>query len=245
MGSTYDESEWIPADGVTTVLFDFDGTLVFHKPDSFEVISAFCAEMGQPLDPEAQRKGRRIRHEYFVDPAIREQLDGLAPGEFWHHFNRHLLAALGIERDLDHLAAEVTARVHSLQLVHYCPEVGCQTLAELRARGYGLGLITNRDNVEHFHELLDAVELRSHFDMTLASGEVGVRKPQPGIFDIALSRMGALASQSIYVGDNYWADVVGAQDAGVTPVLLDPHHLFPEATCLTLERIDELLSWLP
>jgi HAD superfamily hydrolase (TIGR01549 family) len=239
------EREWVPVGGVSTVLFDFDGTLVFHEPDSFDVISAFCADIGQPLGPEAEHRGRRIRHEYFVDPVIRNQLDGLPADGFWQHFNRHLLDSLGIQGDLDDLAEEVAARFQGLELSHHCPEAGFQTLAELRARGYSLGLITNRENVERFYGLLDVMDLRPLFDMTLASGEVGVRKPEPGIFDIALARMGAMAGQSIYVGDNYWADVLGALQAGLTPILLDPRHLFPEARCLILERIDELLSWLP
>jgi HAD superfamily hydrolase (TIGR01662 family) len=232
-------------DSVRLVLFDFDGTLVFHKPDSFDVISAFCADIGQPLDAKAERQGRRMRHEYFVDPDIREELRAFSPDEFWQHFNRYLLEAIGIQGDLEELARKVTAQFQNVDLVYDCPQAGCQTLAELRDRGYALGLITNRDNVARFHELLDQMVLRAHFDLTLASGEVGIRKPEPGIFYAALERLGAQADESIYVGDNYWADVVGADRAGLTPVLLDPYRLFPEATCLTLARIDDLLAWLP
>jgi HAD superfamily hydrolase (TIGR01549 family) len=232
-------------DSIQTVLFDFDGTLVFHEPDSFDVISTFCAEIGQPLSPEAEWQGRRMRHEYFVDPAIRDQLAAFAPGEFWPHFNRHLLEAIQIEGNLDSLAKEVTGRFYDLELTYDCPQAGCHTLEALRARGYGLGLITNRENVDRFHELLDQMALGPYFDLVLASGEIGTQKPDPGIFYAALDRIGARADESLYIGDNYWADVVGAQRAGVTPVLLDPHRLFPEADCLVLERIDDLLKWLP
>ena len=55
-------------------------------------------EPGQPLDAEADRQGRRTRHEYFVDPIIRDQLVGLSADEFWLHFNRHLLEA--VEKDV-------------------------------------------------------------------------------------------------------------------------------------------------
>jgi putative hydrolase of the HAD superfamily len=230
---------------IDTVLFDFDGTLVFHEPDSFDVISAFCAEIGQPLSAEAAHLLRRRRHEYFADPIIRDQLNSFSPGEFWQHFNRHLLEASGIEGDLDRLASRVTSRFADLEFTYYCPEDGRHALTELRGRGYRLGLITNRENVERFQELLDRVELWPYFDLILASGEVGVSKPEPGIFDAALERLGAKADQSLYIGDNYWADVVGARRAGVTPALLDPHRLFPEADCLILERIDDLLDWLP
>lgn len=235
----------LPQSAVHTVLFDFDGTLAFHEPDSFDIISAFCADIGQPLDAEAERQGRRMRHEYFVDPDIREESRAFSPDEFWQHFNRYLLEAIGIKGDLDDLARAVTARFQDVELVYDCPEAGCQTLAELRARGYTLGLVSNRDNVARFHELLDQMALRSQFDLTLASGEVGIRKPAPGIFYAALERLGAQADESIYVGDNYWADVVGAERAGLTPVLFDPYRLFPEAACLILKRIDDLLAWLP
>jgi HAD superfamily hydrolase (TIGR01549 family) len=236
--------EMMLVNSIRTVFFDFDGTLVFHEPDSFDVISAFCSEIGQPLSAEAERQGRRTRHEYFVDPIIREQVAGLSSGEFWQHFNRHLLEAIGIDGDLDRLAEEVTGRFAHLELMYHCPQAGCHTLAELRARGYKLGLITNRSHVERFQELLDQMTLRSHFDLVLASGEVGLHKPDPRIFYAALDQLGARAEESLYVGDNYWADVLGARRAGVMPVLLDPNHLFPEANCLILERIDMLLQWL-
>jgi HAD superfamily hydrolase (TIGR01549 family) len=232
-------------DFIRTVLFDFDGTLVFHEPDSLDVISAFCADIGQPLGAESERQGRRTRHKYFVDPVIRDQRAGLSSEEFWQHFNRHLLEAICAKGDLDRLAEEVTDRFADLELAYQCPQAGCHTLTELRARGYELGLITNRTNVERFHELLDQIELWPYFDLILASGEVGISKPDPRIFFAALDRLGARAEESLYVGDNYWADVVGAKRAGIVPVLFDPHHLFPEADCLVLERMETLLQWLP
>jgi HAD superfamily hydrolase (TIGR01549 family) len=230
---------------IDTVLFDFDGTLAFHEPDSFDVISDFCAEIGQPLSVEAERRGRRMRHEYFLDPVIRDQLAGLSTGEFWRHFNRHTLEAFGIEGDLDRLADGVTSRFDGLALEYYCPEAGCQTLEELGIRGYRLGLLTNRLNVERLHDLVKQLHLQDYFDLVLVSGEVGIQKPDPGIFAIALERMGAEAGASLYVGDNYWADVVGSERAGMTPVLFDPYHLFPEADCQILERLKDLLDWLP
>lgn len=232
------------AQDVRTILFDFDGTLVFHQPDSFDVISAYCAEVGQPLDAAAKRRGRRMRHEYFVDPVIRDHIDGLSPDEFWEHFNRFLLEGMGIEGDLEQMARELGDRFDRVELAYHCPSAGCRTLTELRARGYGLGLITNRENVPRFYELLAEMQLGGYFGLTLASGEVGISKPNPGIFHAAMERLGAVAAETIYVGDNYWADAVGARRAGITPVLLDPHQLFPDADCPVLERIDELLSWL-
>jgi putative hydrolase of the HAD superfamily len=228
-----------------TALFDFDGTLVFHEPDSFEVIRAYCNEIGQPLSAEAERQGRRMRHQYFVDPEIVARLRSLSRDQFWSHFYMHLLEAMDVEGDLEGHAAEMMDRAADLSFTYTCPEAGCQTLTELRDRGYELGLITNRDSVEGFHKVLDETDLWPYFDLILASGEVGIRKPEPGIFCAALERLGSRPDQAFYVGDNYWADVVGAERAGLTPVLLDPDRLFPEAECLVLDSIDQILAWLP
>ncbi len=230
---------------IETVLFDFDGTLVHHEPDSFDLVRAFCADIGQPLSAEAERLGRRERHRFFVEPAILRELRAGSRDQFWLLFNRYLVQAIGIEGELDQLATALSARFVDMRWQHFCQPQDRRTLVELRRRGYRLGLITNRDHVAGFAELLQRVDLASHFDLILASGEVGVRKPEPGIFDAALERLGASAQRSIYVGDNYWADVLGAQRAGITPVLLDPDHIFPEAECLVLEHLPKLLDWLP
>lgn len=229
---------------ISMVFFDLDGTLVFHEPDSYEVVTAFCAEIGQPVSDEAWRRGRRARHEYFVDPEIRAQLGELSREEFWHRYNLHMLTVLGIQGDLDAIADVIGSRFAALDIAYLCPEAGLRTLTALRARGYQLGLITNREDQARFEEQLDQLGLRGHFDLLLTAGEAGVSKPNPAIFGLALARAGLTADQALYVGDNYWADVVGAERAGMRAVLLDPHHLFPEAECVVVERIEDLLAWL-
>jgi predicted HAD superfamily phosphohydrolase YqeG len=42
------------------------------------------------------------------------------------------------------------------------------------------------------------------------------------------------------VGDNYFADVVGARNAGIQPILIDPVNLFPEADCVVIDTISDL-----
>lgn len=229
---------------IRAVFFDLDGTLVFHEPDSYEVVAAFCAEIGQPLSQEAWRRGRRARHEYFADPILRKGRIGLPPDEFWRQYNRHVLSQFGIKGDLDSLVEEIGRRFAGIETVYRCPDTARRTLAELRANGYRLGMITNREDMERFHAQIDELGLRPYFDCLVAAGEAGVSKPDPAIFHLALERAGVPAGQTLYVGDNYWADVVGAERAGLGVVLLDPHRLFPEAGCPVLDEIQDLLTWL-
>jgi FMN phosphatase YigB (HAD superfamily) len=50
------------------------------------------------------------------------------------------------------------------------------------------------------------------------------------------------AQEVVYVGDNYFADVVGSRRAGLTPVLYDPNTIFPEADCATIKSFTQLKS---
>jgi putative hydrolase of the HAD superfamily len=54
------------------------------------------------------------------------------------------------------------------------------------------------------------------------SGDVGVDKPDPRIFHIALDALGVTADRAWYVGDTPLIDVVGARRAGVHPFVMDP-----------------------
>jgi len=229
---------------IRAVFFDLDGTLIFHEPDSYEVIVALCVEIGQPLSQEAWRYGRRARHEYFIDPVIRERLTTMSRDEFWRQYNRHMLRAVGIQGDLTRLVEELGRRFTAINMVYRCPDATLRTLAELRTKGYRLGLITNREDLERLNAQLEEVGLWPYLDWSVAAGEVGVSKPDAAIFHLALERAGVPAGQALYVGDNYWADVVGGQRAGLRVLLLDPHHLFPEANCPVLDRIEDLLTWL-
>lgn len=69
------------------------------------------------------------------------------------------------------------------------------------------------------------------------SGAVGVAKPDPRIFEIALELVGVSPDRVAHIGDAYSYDVGGARAAGIHPVLVDPLDLRPDLDCL---RIDSL-----
>lgn len=60
------------------------------------------------------------------------------------------------------------------------------------------------------------------------SAVVGIAKPDPRIFALALSKVGAPAARAVHVGDSVHADVEGARAAGIAPVHFDPHRLCRE-----------------
>jgi putative hydrolase of the HAD superfamily len=115
-----------------------------------------------------------------------------------------------------------------------------KTLAELKQAGYLMAVLSNRD--KPFQDVLDSHSISEFFSFSLAGGEVHSYKPNPGLFEHALNRAGIAPNEAIYVGDNYFADVVGSRRAGLRPVLFDPDMIFPEADCTTIRSFNELKS---
>ncbi|WP_240041284.1 HAD family hydrolase [Paenibacillus ginsengarvi] len=96
-----------------------------------------------------------------------------------------------------------------------------ETLQYLRSLGYRLGLISNWD--ESARTVLARNGLDELLDEIVVSSEVGIEKPHPDIFRLALSKVGVSASESLYVGDNYYDDVIGSQKVGMHCLLINAH----------------------
>jgi putative hydrolase of the HAD superfamily len=82
-----------------------------------------------------------------------------------------------------------------------------------------VGLVSNFDHPPHVRRVLSRNGLESIFDTTVISSEVGVKKPDPAIFALALHQTGISAADAVYVGDTQ-ADVAGAIAARIHPVFI-------------------------
>jgi putative hydrolase of the HAD superfamily len=94
-----------------------------------------------------------------------------------------------------------------------------ETLIELRARGFRLGVISNFDS--RLRDILSSLGIGSFFEQAAISWEVGASKPDSRIFRRALEAMQVSPDQALHVGDSILSDVEGARKVGLTPVLLD------------------------
>ena len=113
-----------------------------------------------------------------------------------------------------------------------------ETVAQLKRRGLALGVVSNAEG--RVERDLDAAGYAGAFAAVIDSHVVGVEKPDPEIFRIALTRLQAAPETAIHVGDVPAVDVEGARAAGVFPVLLDRHDLYPEVDARRIRSIREL-----
>jgi putative hydrolase of the HAD superfamily len=117
-------------------------------------------------------------------------------------------------------------------------------LAALRARGFTLAAVSNADG--RVEADLGRAGLASHLAIVVDSHVVGVEKPDPAIFALALERLGASPAAALYVGDIFAIDVVGARRAGLDAILMDPLDRYPgPVDCPRIARLADLLALLP
>jgi HAD superfamily hydrolase (TIGR01549 family) len=237
----------IHRDGIDTIIFDLDGTLRQNQPTFLEALTGYAQELGLPDQTENIRQAHRWLHSYWAqspqlirDREIFEHNDDL----FWINHSRLFLLAYGCQSQK---AVQVAPSLTQCMREGYNPEdiVSADVLdllEDLKASGFRLAVISNRQSP--FDEQLETLGISSYFEYSLAAGEINAWKPDPMIFKHALNVMEIESEQALYVGDNYFADVVGAQRAGIQAVLIDPQNLFPEAVCPVIEKVSELKSVL-
>lgn len=91
---------------------------------------------------------------------------------------------------------------------------------QLQQKKIPLGLLTNFDHGPHIHRIMDEGPLSGLFSVQVISGEVGLKKPDARIYDLACKQMQLGASQVLMVGDDPYRDMEGAQKAGLQTVCL-------------------------
>jgi HAD superfamily hydrolase (TIGR01509 family) len=111
-------------------------------------------------------------------------------------------------------------------------------LDRFREQGLRLVVVSNSNGTLRSH--LARLGLAQRFDLLIDSFEVGVEKPDPRIFEIALERSGARRETTVHVGDLYHVDVAGARAAGLRAVLVDAAGLRAEADCPRIASLAEL-----
>jgi putative hydrolase of the HAD superfamily len=115
---------------------------------------------------------------------------------------------------------EVVALRRPVTLQGLVPVPGArETIEELRRRGLGIGLITVCS--EDVPELWPETAFHGLFDAEVFSCSVGLRKPDPRIYRLALDELGVLPEEAVFVGDGANDELAGAERVGMTAVMLE------------------------
>jgi HAD superfamily hydrolase (TIGR01549 family) len=138
---------------------------------------------------------------------------------------------------VDAAVRELAAYHAEHNLWEHVPNDVVPALERLRAVVPKLVVVSNANGV--LHRMFDRVGLAGFFDVICDSCVEKVEKPDPRYFHLALERSGSRRETTTMVGDLYHVDVIGARNAGLDAILLDPTGLYAEADC---ERVDTLAA---
>lgn len=232
---------------ITTILFDFDGTLYHHDPNNDKHYWEFVETLGVIVTSEMKTKTEQWSHYYFANSEeIQRDKEKIEDNHssFWCLYNRRKLEQLGNYNDktLDDWAKEISDYLDTK--ISDDATLGddvIETLSWMKPN-YKLGLITNRSNPIDQH--LEHLKIDHFFDTAYAAGEVGFWKPSPLIFERAFSELEITPEEAIYVGDNHFADIAAAKNANMLPILMDPNKTYEEPDCEVISKISDLIPFL-
>ncbi len=219
------------------VLFDAGNTLVFV--DAERAIEAL-ARFGVARDVDAfhaaeQRARLGLGRRMAAQGPVSEP-------DAWREYFGTLLLGLGVSEAERPAAGRAMLADHERD--HMWTRVDPTTppaLERLRAEGYRLGVVSNADG--RMPDLIAQVGLAGFFEFVVDSHLVGVAKPDPRIFEVAVGRLQLRPEECLYVGDLYAVDVVGARSARLHPVLLDPFGAL-DLPVARVPKVGDLPQWL-
>lgn len=214
---------------VRAIFFDAGNTLLRMN---YPVIAAELAGRGAVVAVEAvQRAEWRARVRLDADLLARPPGASTESRRTTSQYLRFLLQELGLRDEALLAAMTEWRRAYNLPvgLWNVADPEADAALRLAREAGLAAGVISNSNGSVRM--ALEAVGLAGHLDFVLDSTEVGIEKPDPRIFALALERAGLEPPHAVYVGDLYSVDVLGARAAGLDAVLLDPGACWGRRDC--------------
>jgi HAD superfamily hydrolase (TIGR01549 family) len=213
------------------IFFDVGNTLLF--PNRARMLAALPAEKHPTLE-QWRALERRTKLEF--DAGLVEAKGNRG---FWWMFHTYLLEqAGGVE---DRVRSQF---VQNTQMSANWDQIlpGTREALERIGARYSIAVISNADG--KIEAVLRRCGIADCFASITDSGIVGHEKPHPAIFEAALRQTKANAPESLYVGDVYSVDYLGARNAGMDAVLFDVAGVYRDRGLPRVESLSELEDWL-
>ncbi len=217
------------------IFFDVGNTLLF--PNRARMLAPLPVSQ-HPTLAAWQALERRTKQEF--DQGM---IAGKVDHGFWWTFHTYLLQGLNsLDVSLDNSVRDalIANTQNSANWDQILP--GTRDALDRIRRDYVTAVISNADG--KIDAVLQRCGIADCFASITDSGNVGQEKPHPAIFEAALREMKAAPADSLYVGDVYSVDYVGARNAGMQAVLFDVAGAYRERDFPRVESLADLEAWL-
>jgi|ERR1017187_3617467 HAD superfamily hydrolase (TIGR01549 family) len=212
------------------IFFDVGNTLLF--PNRAKMLAPIPSQRHPTLE-HWQALERRTKREF--DQGMQS---GRVDHGFWWTFHTYLLQELGEDTGIRAALVENTQNSANWDQIL----TGTRDALDRISENFRIAVISNADG--GIERVLSRCGIAGCFESITDSGIVGVEKPRAEIFEAALKAMRARADESLYLGDVYSVDYVGARNAGMQAVLLDVAGAYRDREVLRVESLEQFESWL-
>jgi HAD superfamily hydrolase (TIGR01549 family) len=232
------------------VLFDLGGTLLDYRRE--EVLRAVLEERGievgnaeileayEVVDPIWTKVMASVPQEKLWPDSLLEQLDHLVLEQLRLE-KKHGALARFVRENWDRVDHQLP---QSLVRRPFDDVLPC--LNTLRGIGLKMGVVSNIPSLERLETEVEGLGLSRFFSVLVASGSVGVAKPDRRIFETAAAKIEESPSELLFVGDDLERDYHGATQASMKALLIDRQSRFkePQEVCRlsSLEEVPKLLG---
>ncbi len=238
------------------IVFDLGHTIIDFGPaedalrDAYSQVLTLLRATASAEIPSAEHLIERVTYRIFNEinaSYLRQELEEL---DILRLFDA-ALHDLGFRLDAATILqiAELEHRALSTGMV--LPESNRDTIAQLHAEGFKIGLVSNVTLLPHLmREDMARLGLLDYFDVTVFSSEEMIRKPHPRIYQVVLERLEVAAAEATFVGDRLKEDVRGPKEAGMRAVLTtqfrheDPSEaeVRPDGVVTSLAELPDILA---
>ena len=217
----YTNDLFSPGARMKGILFDFFGTLVTYSTSRID-------------------QGYHQTHKLLIDHDVHLSYDEflkewVESHEFWDHHTAitgkeyamldvavRFLSRVAPQHRTDRLSANLWRSYINewSKGIRYIP--GVPELLESLSKNYKIGVVSNTQTADLIHEHLKIGGMAPFMEVVVTSVEHGRPKPHPSIFETATTKLGCSPADTLFVGDSYQADYLGAQQAGLRALLIAP-----------------------
>jgi FMN hydrolase / 5-amino-6-(5-phospho-D-ribitylamino)uracil phosphatase len=202
------------------LFFDLGETLVTQNIEDNLVTQQALERISRelPVETASAELYRIYRKGYRRNQPIRSSHNVEIPISAWM---RELLRYALRKEPTTNIVKEATEIVVECRALNAAEYPDAREALKVLQGNYRIGVISNVSSHEAALEILRRVKFDRYVDDLVTSALTGIRKPDPGIFLYALSRMKVAPTQAVHVGDHPRNDVEGANLVGIKTVLID------------------------
>ena len=230
---------------IKAVFFDFFGTLIFWTQPLHVTTRKIADRYQLNLDWSMYEEARELMTRAYDASKPTDNI--LETMERQVEACSEFMRRLGVSEHVEQIAWEVLQYEHAMFSRNNATlyDDALPTLDRLQQAELKMIIVSNWDTP--LYNMVEALGISEYFHGIVASHDQRVRsaKPDSGIFEHALNIAEVSADEVVHVGDSYEADVVGAQSAGIRPILLDREAKYNgqwKHTIRSLHALPDLIS---